>query len=254
MRLNCKAILLKDQYGPQNPREFILDELILPSFIEINHGTEQIETIRNNAVFHESGFGYDPAILSVAEGSILEGYFQSPKYFRNSNEILDEIIFPTSDSPSTQDVDAQHLVPPFVAIHVRRGDYLSPETLAFHGIASSSYFQMAIDLMEALHGQKRNIIFTDSAELVQKELSNLRQDWQLFDSDLTFSDLETLRAMSRADNIVMSNSSFSWWAAWKVHSRLGTALYPRIVAPRPWFTNGESAGDLLHPTWITMGG
>jgi hypothetical protein len=253
LRLNCRAVLLVDNYGTGNPRRFVLDQLVLPEFVEIDSGRQQSDSLRNQVVFQESGFGYDPSIMAISKGTILEGYFQSPKYFTNSLDILDEAIFPTTGMNTAYAMADQYLSHPYIALHVRRGDYLVPGTLEFHGIATSTYFQHALDLIEALHGQKRIIVFTDSPEHVQEELSIIRQDWELFDSELIPGDFQTLRAMSFADSIVMSNSSFGWWAAWKMQSRLGAGLYPKVVAPRPWFTNGESASDLLHHTWITIG-
>lgn len=253
LRLNCKAVLLVDNYKTGNPRRFVLDQLVLPEFIDVDYVSQPIKTLKNQPVFLESGFGYDPSIMSITQGTILEGYFQSPKYFIHSQKMLDKIIFPPTGLDFAIGKAEHYFNHPFVALHVRRGDYLDPEVLEFHGIATIAFFQTALDLIEALHSQKRNIVFTDSAEYVQEELSVLRQDWELFNSELVPGDFASLRAMSFADSIVMSNSSFSWWAAWKMQLRFGYELHPIVVAPRPWFTNGESASDLLHPTWITLG-
>ena len=56
--------------------------------------------------------------------------------------------------------------------------------------------------------------------------------------------------MSLSQGLIMSNSSFSWWAGWLMRQRDQSA---RVIAPRPWFATGESAADLLYEDWITIG-
>jgi hypothetical protein len=48
----------------------------------------------------------------------------------------------------------------------------------------------------------------------------------------------------------MSNSSFSWWAAWLMRQRDPSV---RVIAPRPWTADGSSAHDLLYEDWISVG-
>jgi hypothetical protein len=47
----------------------------------------------------------------------------------------------------------------------------------------------------------------------------------------------------------MSNSSYSWWAAW-LGSERGNMRH--IIAPRPWFEHASIEKDLLLPSWLTL--
>jgi hypothetical protein len=62
--------------------------------------------------------------------------------------------------------------------------------------------------------------------------------------------MATLKAMATGTSMIMSNSSFSWWAAMLMRSRPGHDGL--VVAPRPWTASGESRADMLEPDWITL--
>jgi len=51
--------------------------------------------------------------------------------------------------------------------------------------------------------------------------------------------------------MIMSNSSFSWWAALLMRSQSGQQD-SLVIAPRPWTASGESRADMLEADWITL--
>ncbi|HCD35618.1 MAG TPA: hypothetical protein DEQ23_01050 [Chlorobium sp.] len=52
-----------------------------------------------------------------------------------------------------------------------------------------------------------------------------------------------MQLMSMCDNLVIANSSFSWWAAW-----LNSKPYKRIIAPKQWFANHMISDSHLVPS------
>jgi hypothetical protein len=204
---------------------------------------------KRRALFQEKGFNYDPKVLDVRPGTVMEGYFQSPKYFTKTRDLVSSIVFPSDSTGQTHKSADQD----FTAIHVRRGDYLVPKTSLFHGLTSKEYFKRALSLLEDLHGRNRVIAFSDSPEHVAEEFSDLGLSIETFDPNRQIDDLATLRAMSQASQFVMSNSSYSWWAAWHIEKLHPLDRKWRVVAPRPWFASGDSAKDLILPSWISLG-
>jgi hypothetical protein len=193
---------------------------------------------REEYFFHEQGFGYDPRIETTTPGQLLVGYFQAHRYFeRSSADLYDRLR-------STAQPDAS------IAVHVRRGDYLIAEHRRHHGLASGDYFARAARLMQERHGDVHFRVFSDSPEMAVSELSRLPFDFEVVNEPSDAHPWEVVQMMSLAQGLIMSNSSFSWWAGWLMRQRDPSA---RVIAPRPWFATGESAADLLYEDWITVG-
>jgi hypothetical protein len=248
-RLGCDLVLLNHNFKHGEGRDFWLHKLDLPAFIDIASAPPRMRIGKKRAVFKESGFNYDAGVLGVRPGTVMEGYFQSPLYFSQTQELISSIVFPSKHSePWGQMADRE-----FAAIHVRRGDYLLPETRLFHGLAGKDYFERGLSLLERLHGKQAIVVFSDSPEHVANEFGDWGFRTEFFDPDRHADDLATLRTMGRADRLVMSNSSFSWWAAWNIWKSHDSRQPSRIIAPRPWFAAGDSAMDLLLPNWISLG-
>lgn len=187
---------------------------------------------------------FDKDFLNVTPGTRLEGYFQSPRYFENIKELLLGRIVSAGKAGAITNS---------IALHLRRGDYLNPGTMQFHGVSSSSYALRAIDVISRSEGDKPVLVYSDDLDTVKKELnfsSNFqRMDKYSFITQDGLSDIQSLVQMSRSSHMVMSNSSFSWWAAYIISERNPESI---IVSPRPWFADGSSAADLLLPHWLTL--
>ena len=108
-----------------------------------------------------TGRGYDLDILNIKhntaedapEGAtLLQGWFQNLKEFENVvDEIKEQFTFSVEFSEATKNVEEQiSNVETPVAIHVRRGDYVTnPTAFAHHGVLDKAYYDRAIKLMES---------------------------------------------------------------------------------------------------------
>ncbi|MEC8405426.1 MAG: alpha-1,2-fucosyltransferase, partial [Verrucomicrobiota bacterium] len=128
----------------------------------------------------------------------------------------------------------------FSAIHVRRGDYISVKKyLSEFGVCSVDYYRKAI---ERLNPELPILVVTDDHDWVRSTLMKIDDRIQLYEGKNHFDDLFTL---SLAHELVMANSTFSWWAAYQSSAEL-------VISPNPWFTNSKREQDLVHPSWIKI--
>jgi hypothetical protein len=190
-------------------------------------------TIFNNFEFTQDNLHHIPTYnepslkykeIPYYDGDIvLSGYFQSYKYFEYySDDFISKLSLPKFEKFDNA-----------VALHIRRGDYLIFSNI--HYVCDTEYFMRNI----ARFPDKFYHVFTDSKDHVMREFSNL--NFKIVNSN---SDLEDLAAMAAHENIICSNSSFSWWA-----SLLGEKK-DKVIVPDRWFNNRDDYEDIYRAEFI----
>lgn len=208
-------------------------------------------TRRSSSKVYREGVKSHPSDFDRLDvGTTIVGYFQRAEYFASADDAIAEII----EAPSRRQDLGDHAKPrnarlgSHITLHVRRGDYLTPNTRSYHGLATAAYVKRALGLVRKIHGDIPAVVFSDSPQLVMEELASLR-DLHFVMQDEHSSDLFRVLDMSRGESMVMSNSSYSWWAAWLMSRRDPSAV---VVAPRPWFSDERATPGLLAPSWLTL--
>lgn len=198
-------------------------------------------------IFRESGFAYDGRIRTAVAPIRLEGYFQSESYFADAADTIRTDLTPRPELLSEIDALYERLMPagPSLSLHVRRGDYANPATMAVHGLMAPDYYERALRAVTDRVGPVTVCVFTDEPAWVR---ANLRLPAETrFVSEHTRSALQDLVLMSRCNHHITANSSFSWWGAW---------LNPRadkvVVTPERWFqpAAGLDTRDLRPAGWL----
>jgi hypothetical protein len=131
-----------------------------------------------------------------------------------------------------------------VALHVRRGDYLTNTSAAnYHGVCSLLYYQKAIDLLSSQYSNLYFYVFSDDIKWAE---SNLTIPFPTTFIGHNFGDqsFQDLRLISRCKHQIIANSSFSWWGAW-----LNSYENKTVIAPKKWFLNNKKTESLFPPSW-----
>lgn len=164
--------------------------------------------------------------IKVPNTCILDGFFQSEKYFANSKKkILD--LFPNRERINK------------VSIHVRRGDYTRKSK--FHNLLTFDYYQSAMNHFP----NEKFIIFSDDLEWCKNKFVGERFSFYKGENDL-----EDLFVMSSCDHNIIANSSFSWWAAW-----INKNKNKKVIIPKQWFGVNYSlldTSDIRCDSWIQL--
>lgn len=183
----------------------------------------------------EPGLGFHS--LPVTHNSTLCGLFQSVKYFEDFGDDIREQI----DIKMEWDlhVDGRPLSD-YAALHVRRGDYLNHA--GFELPNSFAYYESALSRLKS----SRVLVFSDDLGWVKKQSVFSGHDFHYFDSAIVSNDpVLEMFAMSHCGEIVIANSTYSWWAAW-----LSGRSERRILAPSDWILGLPAVKLQLYPeTW-----
>ena len=194
-------------------------------------------------IFRETGFAYDPRIEDLVAPVVLDGYFQSWRYFHRNESVVREFLTNgTSRTGPVSDFLDSAMSGRWVGVHVRRGDYLKVRTMA---IQNSQYYQKAVELVADESRAEQVIVFTDDVGAARKLVPGANR--YLGPTEMREAG-DVLTALSNCDGLVAANSSLSWWASF-----LNTKANVPRVFPVRWFNDSAvDTRDLLPPGWSTI--
>lgn len=170
---------------------------------------------------------------------ILDGFFQSEKYFIKHEKEIKELFKPTQDVLDTINDKYGHLLSGnTISLHVRRGDYVNNSHN--HPPCSIEYYSQALD---TLSGDKV-LVFSDDIKWCKDVFIGDR--FIYIDDE---KDYIELYMMSLCKNNIISNSSFSWWGAW-----LNNNIDKKVVSPKKWFGPNikHNTNDIIPESWIKI--
>lgn len=178
--------------------------------------------------------------ISLTSNSLeLRGYYQTYLYFQDVCARMGKIDWKLNfESENFLEIRNALETEPFIAIHVRGGDYLTASSL-YHRL-DARYFEKALFSLRNEIGSFRAFVFTDDYGYAKELLKTI--------PGLIFIDQKGLRAseamilISMAKGIVISNSTFSYWAAIINASS-------SVRAPMYWFFNRSVDGTLYPSSW-----
>lgn len=184
---------------------------------------------------------YDIKILENVE---IDGYFQSEKFFSHCEDVIRDIFkfkqsyvdFVLSKYPNITDS---------ASIHIRRGDYVNQPN--HHPTTPIEYYRIVID--NYFNKYDKIFVFSDDNEWVKDNFKGDKFEFPNFDED---NDLMSFILLSKSKEIAISNSTYSWWAAW-----LNDNQDKRILAPNhllwfgPMYNNLETK-DIIPEKWTQI--
>jgi hypothetical protein len=132
-----------------------------------------------------------------------------------------------------------------VIVHIRRGDYMTASNTRIHGILTPLYYRAAMKhFRDTLGPSTQFLLFSDDYNYCEATYKD--------DLGVTCinepNEAVALHFMSQFRHYIISNSSFSWWAAY-----LGEPA-TTVIAPDRWFGPGgpQDYEDIYEPGWLRL--
>lgn len=225
---------------------------------------------RKRKSYFEADKRFKPEIFTW-DDIYLEGYWQTEKYFE---AVADQVkaafdvdrllmVQQAEDAAKAGQSKLQTKVQTYlrqitqtqsVSLHIRRGDYLTPENQAlFGGICTEAYYKEAMGLMREQYPGCRFFLFTNDKEWAKEifadDKAGRTTEKALTDgepADVVVVDLpegsdhEEFALMSKCKHHILANSSFGWWASY-----LNQNPGKTILAPPKWL-NGWDCQDFYR--------
>lgn len=157
------------------------------------------------------------------DGKIPDIYLQDESYFAHHADKIRELF-------------GQGIIKlPYVAIHVRRGDYVNNPF--YVDLFADGYYERAMELFP-----KGTLfrVFSDDIGWCKEQ--------KIFEN-CTFSEklneIKDLNAMASCVGHIIANSSFSWWGAWlSTHGG-------KVIAPKRWYSDNVER-TILPNNWTRV--
>jgi len=191
-------------------------------------------------------FAFNSGILDAPRDVYLVGYWQNENYFSDIEHIIRR-EFTVKPEPDRKTRKIRQMIESTdsVALHIRRGDYVTnPRHFKRHGVCSLDYYNACVGLLARQCTSPHFFVFSDEPEWAMQNLQ-LHYPCTIVTHNGTERDYEDLRLMSLCKHFVIANSTFSWWGAW-----LSTNKDKVVFAPRRWFSAYDhQTGDPIPPHW-----
>lgn len=175
-----------------------------------------------------------------------EGYWQAFPYYKDlQDEIIHAFEFPQPNDYNVK-LEANIVSSQSVGIHIRRGDYLKEK--AFKGICELDYYRKAIErLMESDNSLMNFYIFSNDIEWCKKYIQPLvgENKIEYVTGNRGKESYWDMYLMSKCKNLIIANSSFSWWGAFLNKN------VDKVYAPSIWVNRNQNM-EIHNPKWILI--
>lgn len=218
----------------------------MPNYV-LSRIVRRLLPVRKNEIIQTENdyFTHHEEYYKVKGDAYYEGIWESVKNYISIRKKLQKVY--AHGTPN--DINAKYIeameTENSVGIHIRRGDYLKcPD---FMGISDLDYYERAIKEIQKDGLSHTYYIFSNDTKWCAKHIIPLCKDGNvvLVTNNIGKNSVWDMFLMSHCKDLIIANSSFSWWGAF-LNQRGG-----KVVAPKKW-VNRDTEFDIWLDEWIRM--
>ena len=182
--------------------------------------------------YEEESYLYTPIPESVTSGGLC-GYFQSGNYFAGIDPIIRHLFAPLT---------AVDKIPGTVGIHITIGN--DPYKYSKYRLSTALFLQKAAARLSK--DIREVVVFSDKPSEAMAMLVEMPEFSNYSYRADTHKGCEQLHHMTAMQELIISNSALSWWAAWLGKPR-------KVIAPRCWFMHKAEQPSVFEDSpWIVL--
>jgi len=172
--------------------------------------------------------------LKVTQPIYLEGYWQHERYFSDIAHLLRDELTPHGGHDAQNLAMAQRIdAVESVCLHVRRLHGVPgtkdakplAQVSAWHHL-DASYFPRALELMARKIAKPHFFVFADYPDWAREHI-HTTHPIEFVTHNGPEADTEDFWLMGRCRHFIISNSTFSWWAAWLARNPEKVVIAPQ---------------------------
>jgi hypothetical protein len=222
---------LQPGFDEETGRTFLIWERIKSKLSKVS---PRIGTLLRIHDSYNPGYIRLPAVKDRIE---LRANYQSPNYYHALARDIPENFWRTPAKELEKSLAGGFDSGKFIAVHVRGGDYLKSDV---YEKLDKEYYRAGLKILFAEFPGLPLVLFTDDLDYAREQL-DAEINYTYFD-DRAFRASQILYIISQAKGMVISNSTFAYWAAISNNNN-------HIVAPKKWFREKNVDADFFPATW-----
>lgn len=188
-------------------------------------------------------------VAALRDDKYIRGFFQEARYPDMVRPaLLEDLRLPEESlNAANREMLAQIRSCNAVAVHIRRGDYLTANCIGVHGICPEDYYAAAVQhLMKSLEQEPHLFVFSDDAAWVRENFKAPCPVTPVAINSGAEGHLD-INLMRHCRHAVIANSTFSWWGAWLIENPDKV-----VIAPEHWFADGRDVSPIYPSAWLRM--
>lgn len=138
-----------------------------------------------------------------------------------------------------------------IAIHFRRKIALYPDAMRVFGVLDPDYYHRGIEYLSQKIGILNLFVFADDIKWV-KENFKPKQPMTIIERSVYLTDSHDWELLKSCKHQIISNSTFSWWAAYLNSHHNNMVIAPKIWYADPKFQKRYETGKITPPNWILL--
>ncbi len=185
---------------------------------------------------------YYPFSATKAKTILIQGYFESPKYFfKIDDKIKDELLPKHPPLEQNRELLKKISDTESVCITIKRQDIENPDISDVYTY-DVSYFYRGIEYIKSKVEHPVFFIFSDDVAWCR---SNLKIDGEVYFETDGNPIWEKIRLMSSCKHFIIHNSTFSWWV-----QHLSKNPNKIVLAPTRWMQRDDQPIDIYEDNWL----
>lgn len=213
-----------------------------------------VKRAKKGVYYTYKAYSQYPLVLSPSRIKHIFGFFQSEYNFKQvRNHVKSELMVKTI--PSEQNVQIINEIRSCnsICLHIRRGDYLNARWKNLQ-VCDYEYYNKAVNLILKTVESPIFYVFSnthDDIEWIKHnyvfENHQIGKNIELRYVDMSNPDYEELRLMYNCKHLIISNSTFSWWAAYLCQNP-----NKQVIAPGRWNLSTDNDWMIYQDSWIKI--
>lgn len=187
---------------------------------------------------------FSPERIPFKKDLLLDGYFQSWRHFDHHREKILSVFAPPQKTLEKLEGKYGDLLrrKNLVGVHVRTQSKRTHDA-GIHPFWGMAYYEKAI---EEFGDDSVFVICSDRINWCKKHFSPLGREFVFIEGNDGIDDLFLL---AKCQDLILGNSSFSWWAAY-FHEK-GKVIFPEYWKEEPLHVNPKKE-DFFLPSWTLL--